>query len=84
MEIHRHWLAEADETPKFVLFHSDHRSDDHLANSANWMTQSKFHHSLSETDPDSAVAVAVLASSLDVIVADAEQGSAERLVDSPI
>lgn len=66
---------------------SDHRSDDHLVSFANWMMQSKCHHSLSETDPDSADsadAVAALASLLDVTVADAEQESAERLVDSPI
>ena len=51
------------------------------------MKQSKCHHSLSETDPDSADfadAVAVLESLLDVAVADAEQGSAEQLFDSPI
>ena len=56
-------------------------------NFANWMMQSTYHHSLSETDPDLAdlaVAVAVLASLLDVTAADAGQESAERLVDSPI
>ena len=51
------------------------------------MKQSKCHHYLSETDPDSvdfADAVAVLESLLDVMVADAEPGSAEQLFDSPI
>lgn len=51
------------------------------------MMQNTYHHSLCETDPDFAdlaVAVAVLASLLDVTAADAGQGSAERLVDSPI
>lgn len=50
------------------------------------MMQSICHHFLSETDldfADSADAVAVLANLLGVTVADAEQGSAERLVDSP-
>lgn len=50
------------------------------------MMQSTGHHFLSETAPDfadSADAVAVLANLLDVTVADAEQGFAERLVDSP-
>ena len=86
MEIHQHWLAEAGETLVFAQFHSDYHSDDHPANSANWMMQSICHHFLSETDldfVDSADAVAVFANLLDVTVADAEQGSAERLVDSP-
>lgn len=51
------------------------------------MKQSKFHHYLSEIDPDSADsadAVAVLESLLDVMVADAGQGFAEQLFDSPI
>ena len=51
------------------------------------MKQSKCHHYLSEIDPDSADladAVAVLESLLDVTVADAEQGSAAQLFDSPI
>ena len=51
------------------------------------MKQGKCHHYLSEIDPDSvdfADAVAVLESLLDVTVADAEQGFAEQLFDSPI
>lgn len=51
------------------------------------MMQNTCHHSLYETDLDfaeSADAVAVLANLLNVIVADAGQESAERLVDSPI
>ncbi len=48
------------------------------------MMQNKLHHSLFATDPGSADAAAVLASLLDVTAADAEQGSAERLADSPI
>ena len=86
-ENHRHWLTEADETPAFDRFPSGHRSGDHPASFANWMMQSKYHHFLFETDPDfadSADAVAVLATLLGVTVADVEQGSAERLVDSPI
>lgn len=70
----------------FDQSHSGHRSDDHLANFANWMMQSTCHRSLSETDPDFAEwadAVAVLASLLDVTVGDAGQESAERRVDSP-
>lgn len=68
-------------------FRSGHRSDDHPVSFANWMMQSKCHHSLSETDPDSADsadAVAALARLPGVTAADAEQESAERLVDSPI
>ena len=71
----------------FDQFHSGHRSDDHPVNFASWMMRNTYHHSLSETDPDFAelaVAVAVLASLLDVTAADAGQESAERLVDSPI
>ena len=72
---------------EFDQFQSGHRSDDHPASFANWLMQSKCHRCLSETGPDSADSAdadAVLVSSLDVTVADAEQGSAERLVDSPI
>ena len=86
-EIHRHWLAEAAELTASDWFLSGHRSDDHPGSSANWMKQSKCHHYLSEIDPDSADfadAVAVLENLLDVAVADAEQGSAEQLFDSPI
>lgn len=67
-------------------FHSDHRSDDHLASFVNWMMQSICHHCLSETDPDFAEwtdAVAVLANLLHVTVGDAGQESAELRVDSP-
>ena len=86
-ESRRHWLAEAGETPAFDRFQSDYRSDDHPANFANWLMQSICRHSLSEADPDSVGfvdAAAVLASLLDVTVADAERESAERLVDLPI
>lgn len=71
----------------FDQFHSAHRSDDHPVNSANWLMQNTYHHSLSEADPDFADladAVAVLASLLDVTAADAGLESAEQLVDSPI
>ena len=70
--------------PTFDPLRSDHRSDDRPASFVGWMMGNKFHHCLSETDPDSADAAAVLVSLLDVIVADAARGSAEQLVDSPI
>ena len=83
-ETHRHWLTEAGETPEFDPFQSDHCSDDRPASFVSWMMQSKSPRFLFEADLDSAEAVAVLARLLDVTVADAEQGSAERLVDLPI
>ena len=48
------------------------------------MRQSKSPHLLFEADLGSAGAVAVFVNLLDVTVADAEQGFAERLVDLPI
>ena len=86
-EIHRHWLAEAVELTVIGRSRSGLRSDDHLESFANWMKESRSHHCLSGTDPGFAGfadAVAVLESLLDVTVVDAEQGSAEQLVDSPI
>ena len=80
-------MTEAGETRAFDRCQSGHRSGGHPANFASWMTQSKYHHSLFEKyldSADSADAVAVLASLLGVTVADVEQGSVERLVDSPI